>query len=236
MDAFAHYKKVVINDDELPEVDEEEVAKHNTPEDLWLIIYGKVYDVTEWQHSHPGGDFILQDYGGKDASKMFRSVQHSPDALGFRDNFLIAKLKKKTEQKSKLPAKAAINEKPITTKRTTMTKTTPEKAGTSPKAPPAKPIKTVTSSPTPPFPEKSKTESNLKTSALKATPVRTPPRRVQTEAPTNKEHVKSKEKQPPPESASKGSSPSSKGAPSQSIDTKPMIRRLPKPSTKNSKL
>ena len=97
MDAFVHYEKVEIDEDALPEVDADEVALHNTPEDLWLIIYGKVYDVTEWQHSHPGGDFILQEYGGKDASDMFRSVQHSPDANGIRPNFMIARLKKKVK-------------------------------------------------------------------------------------------------------------------------------------------
>ena len=30
-----------------------EVAKHNKPNDLWIIIDNKVLDVTEWQHSHP---------------------------------------------------------------------------------------------------------------------------------------------------------------------------------------
>lgn len=28
----------------------EEVAQHNTPDDLWIVIYGRVYDVTEWQN------------------------------------------------------------------------------------------------------------------------------------------------------------------------------------------
>ncbi len=51
MDAFSHYKPIEIDEDELPEVDEEEVALHNTPEDLWIIIYGKVYDVTEYVSS-----------------------------------------------------------------------------------------------------------------------------------------------------------------------------------------
>lgn len=94
MDAFAHYEPVEVDEDALPEVTAEEVAQHNTPEDLWVIIYGRVYDVTEWQHSHPGGDYILQEWGGKDASEMFRSVQHSQDALGIRSNFIVARLKK----------------------------------------------------------------------------------------------------------------------------------------------
>lgn len=31
MDAFAHYEKIEVDEDELPEVDAEEVALHNTP-------------------------------------------------------------------------------------------------------------------------------------------------------------------------------------------------------------
>jgi len=91
---------VEVDEDLLPEVDEEGAAQHNSPDDLWIIIYGKVHDVPEWQHSHPGGDFVLQEYAGKDASDMFRSVQHSPDANGIRSNFMIAKLKKKSKKKS----------------------------------------------------------------------------------------------------------------------------------------
>lgn len=94
MDAFTHYEPIEIDEDALPEVDMDEVAQHNTPEDLWVVVYDRVYDVTEWQHSHPGGDFILQEYGGKDASEMFRSVQHSKDALSIRPNFMVARLKK----------------------------------------------------------------------------------------------------------------------------------------------
>ena len=97
MDAFAHYEPVEIDEDALPFVTEEEVALHNTPEDLWVIIFGKVYDVTEWQNDHPGGDFILQEYGGKDASAMFRSVQHSADALAIRPRFMVAKLQPKAK-------------------------------------------------------------------------------------------------------------------------------------------
>ena len=35
----------------------EEVAKHSTKEDCWLIINEEVYDVTEFMDIHPG-DFV----------------------------------------------------------------------------------------------------------------------------------------------------------------------------------
>ena len=42
-----------------------EVAKHNTRESCWVVVNGKVYDVTEYLDEHPGGAQIMLQYGGK---------------------------------------------------------------------------------------------------------------------------------------------------------------------------
>jgi hypothetical protein len=36
-----------------------EVETHGDPKDCWLIIHGKVYDVTKFLEHHPGGDDVL---------------------------------------------------------------------------------------------------------------------------------------------------------------------------------
>jgi len=33
----------------------DEVKAHNKPGDSWIILDGKVYDVSEYMHEHPGG-------------------------------------------------------------------------------------------------------------------------------------------------------------------------------------
>lgn len=53
----------------------EEVAKHNTREDCWIIVDDFVYDVTDYVDEHPGGDSILNN-AGADSSLGFHGPQH----------------------------------------------------------------------------------------------------------------------------------------------------------------
>ena len=55
----------------------EELAAHNTEDDLWVAIEGLVYDVTEWQFDHPGGADILLTFGvGLRRSRCSHEVLH----------------------------------------------------------------------------------------------------------------------------------------------------------------
>eukprot|EP01116_Phalansterium_solitarium_P001628 TRINITY_DN1143_c0_g2_i1.p1 TRINITY_DN1143_c0_g2~~TRINITY_DN1143_c0_g2_i1.p1 ORF type:complete len:536 (+),score=189.85 TRINITY_DN1143_c0_g2_i1:72-1679(+) len=58
----------------------EEVATHNKADDCWLIIDGKVYDVTPFLNEHPGGKKVVLMLAGKDATAKF-SALHKPDVL-----------------------------------------------------------------------------------------------------------------------------------------------------------
>lgn len=48
-----------------------EVAKHNTPGDLWCIVEGKVYDFTSFAPEHPGGAAVVAELAGQDATHDF---------------------------------------------------------------------------------------------------------------------------------------------------------------------
>lgn len=51
----------------------EEVMKHSTVNDCWIAVYGKVYDVTNFIRSHPGGMGIINGCG-KDMTSLFDST------------------------------------------------------------------------------------------------------------------------------------------------------------------
>jgi cytochrome b involved in lipid metabolism len=52
----------------------EEVAKHNKDDDCWVIVNGRVLDVTKFLDDHPGGRKAIMLYAGKDATEEFNML------------------------------------------------------------------------------------------------------------------------------------------------------------------
>jgi len=59
----------------------EDVAKHNTKTDCWVVLDGKVLDVTNFLKDHPGGELAILTFAGKDATEEFNMI-HPPDVVG----------------------------------------------------------------------------------------------------------------------------------------------------------
>jgi len=49
----------------------DEIARHNTAGDCWLVAHGRVYDVTAFIKSHPAGEFAIVRHAGTDSSLDF---------------------------------------------------------------------------------------------------------------------------------------------------------------------
>ncbi|XP_057950798.1 cytochrome b5 [Malania oleifera] len=91
----------------------EEVAKHSEIKDCWLIISGKVYDVTSFMDDHPGGDEVLLSATGKDATNDFEDVGHSDSAREMMEKYYIGEIDASTVPLKRMfirPADAAYNQ------------------------------------------------------------------------------------------------------------------------------
>lgn len=87
-----------INTNSEKEYSLEEIGLHNSEQNCWLLIDGKVYDVTKFIPKHPGGQAIIQGCG-VDATELFNTrpmgsdTPHSDKAQDNLDQFYIGKLK-----------------------------------------------------------------------------------------------------------------------------------------------
>ncbi|SPN96770.1 related to L-lactate dehydrogenase [Cephalotrichum gorgonifer] len=75
--------------DNLKTLSLDEVAQHNTSESCWVILYGIVYDVTDFLNEHPAGPQAILRLAGKDATEEFDPI-HPPGTL---EGYLSSKTK-----------------------------------------------------------------------------------------------------------------------------------------------
>lgn len=70
----------------------EEISRHNSPNDAWVVLNGRVCDVTGFVRSHPGGLNVLEEHLGTDVSDILHSHDfhcHSRSAYEILDNCCI---------------------------------------------------------------------------------------------------------------------------------------------------
>ncbi|KAG7979085.1 hypothetical protein I3843_05G112600 [Carya illinoinensis] len=70
----------------------QETSQHNSKEDCWVVIDGKVYDVSSYLDEHPGGDDVVLAATGKDATDDFEDAGHSESAKELMETFCIGEL------------------------------------------------------------------------------------------------------------------------------------------------
>ncbi|KAK8567367.1 hypothetical protein V6N13_105339 [Hibiscus sabdariffa] len=70
----------------------QEASQHNTKDDCWVVIDGKVYDVSSYLDEHPGGDDVVLAATGKDATDDFEDAGHSESAKELMQSFCIGEL------------------------------------------------------------------------------------------------------------------------------------------------
>jgi len=91
-----------------------EVESHNTKKSCWIVIHDNIYDVTKFLEEHPGGEEVLLEQGGKDATEPFEDVGHSTDARTMMKDYQIGELndEDKTHTKDKGAKKWADDNNP----------------------------------------------------------------------------------------------------------------------------
>ncbi|KAL0638738.1 hypothetical protein Q9L58_002162 [Maublancomyces gigas] len=77
----------------------DEVKEHQTKKDLWMILHDKVYSVSSFVDEHPGGEEVLMDVAGQDATEAFEDVGHSDEARELLVGLLVGNLKSSSSDK-----------------------------------------------------------------------------------------------------------------------------------------
>ncbi|TFK62025.1 cytochrome b5 [Pluteus cervinus] len=85
----------------------EELRANKSKDSMYLLISGKVYDVTKFLDEHPGGDEVVLAEGGQDATEAFEDVGHSDEARALLPGLLVGDFESPSGTKLKSGAAAA---------------------------------------------------------------------------------------------------------------------------------
>ncbi|OAR02848.1 hypothetical protein LLEC1_04641 [Akanthomyces lecanii] len=71
----------------------DEVAKHNTKDDLWVVVKGVVMDLSNWLDEHPGGPQAIMNFMGRDATEEFEMLHDDEVIPKYAPNQVIGRVK-----------------------------------------------------------------------------------------------------------------------------------------------
>jgi len=126
-----------------------QVSGHSTASDCWMIINGKVYDVTSYLPYHPGGPQTMTPYCGQDATTAFATKDagrpHTPSAETLLASYYLGNLN--TQKQAATPVtSSAVTSPPAAAKPSAPPVTTPAQPKP-PAVPPATPPVTPPAAP-----------------------------------------------------------------------------------------
>jgi cytochrome b involved in lipid metabolism len=96
----------------LPIYSLQDVSRHNTGKDLWIVIEKEVFDVTQFQAEHPGGEkselsidgprsqsdkAVLKKVAGKDATVKFLEYHEASILSRYRERLQVGVLEEETK-------------------------------------------------------------------------------------------------------------------------------------------
>ncbi|GJJ71315.1 cytochrome b5 [Entomortierella parvispora] len=90
-----------------------ELSQHTSKTSLLVAIHGKVYDVTGFIDEHPGGEEVLLDEAGKDATESFEDVGHSDEARDIMSKLYVGELNAEGASTTKPKSSYQSTPKPI---------------------------------------------------------------------------------------------------------------------------
>jgi len=70
-------------------ITQQELSEHTKKDNVWLLVRGKVYNVAKFIDEHPGGEEVILNEAGKDATDAYDDVGHSDEANALLPGMLV---------------------------------------------------------------------------------------------------------------------------------------------------
>ena len=76
----------------------DELARHARPEDCWLAIDGRVYELTDYLEEHPAPAGVIESWCGREASRAYHTKQRGRTHSAAADRLLADFLRGRLQQ------------------------------------------------------------------------------------------------------------------------------------------